>query len=171
MRHLNLLILGMTIVALSVLFGFATLKVTGKYRFKIPAEEMLQKVSENTQLIALKRIQNLKDQDTIISVDLRTPAEYQNGHIENAINIPFDKLLSVEFEDFFESNRAKMLYGNTGVGANAAWMVLTQFGYDNLYVLDAGIEQWESMNSDNNSLAPFKGDETSQYDFTEIMKN
>ena len=109
--------------------------------------------------------------DTVIFIDIRTPKEFAGFHIENAKNIPFDRLLDDSYIDILEDNdKVKILYGSTSVGSNAAWMVLTQYGCDKLFVLDGGIQDWITQVETNDIFKEaYKRDETPLYNFTEVM--
>ena len=170
MKHLNLLILGGIVVILSIVFGIVTIKVTGKYRFERSANEMLERVNTRSQYLGISKAKDLTQNDTVTFIDIRTPKEFDGYHIENAQNIPFDRLLDDEHIEFLKNDQMKVLYGSTSVGSNAAWMILTQYGYDNLYVLDGGVQDWisEVETKDIFRDAPVT-DEAAKFKFTEVM--
>ena len=170
MKHLNLLILGGIVVILSIVFGIATIKVTSKYRFERSANEMLDRVNTRSQYLGISKAEELTQNDTVTFIDIRTPKEFDGYHIENAQNIPFDRLLDDEHIEFLKNDQMKVLYGSTSVGSNAAWMILTQYGYDNLYVLDGGVQDWKSEveTSDIFREAPVT-DEAPKFKFSEVM--
>jgi len=47
------------------------------------------KISNSLELITVEELQEISNQDGMQLVDVRTPAEYKNGHIPNAQNIDF----------------------------------------------------------------------------------
>jgi len=170
MKHLNLLILGGLAVILSIIFGVATIKVTGKYNFKRNANEMLARVNTRTQYLEISKAKELIKNDTVIFIDIRTPKEFMGFHIENAQNIPFDRLLDDEFIKFLQGNQMKVLYGSNSVGSNAAWMILIQYGYDKLYVLDGGVQDWISEVETNDIFKDaYLSDEAPKFKFSEVM--
>lgn len=170
MKQLNLLILGGIAVIISIVFGFMTIKVTGKYRFERSAYEMLERVNTRSQYLATTTAKDLTQNDTVTFIDIRTPKEFDGYHIENAQNIPFDRLLDDEHTEFLKNDQMKVLYGSTSVGSNAAWMILSQYGYDNLYVLDGGVQDWisEVETKDVFRDAPVT-DETAKFKFSEVI--
>jgi len=171
MKHLNLIALGGIVIILSVLFGIATIRITGKYRFKLSAEEMLEKVTVEAQKLDLNEVAELKSNDNVVFIDIRTPKEFVGIHIQNAANIPFDRLLDDEFEGLFNNDQKKILYGNTSVGANAAWMILTQYGYENLIVLDGDAEAWIAQVERKDIFKDaYKSDEVALFRYEEVMK-
>ena len=170
MKHLNLLILGSIVIILSIIFGVATLKVTGKYRFQRSATEMLAKVNTQSQYLEMSEAKELVRKDTVIFIDIRTPKEFAGYHIENSRNIPFDRLLDDDFIDVLDNDQMKILYGSNSVGSNAAWMVLTQYGYDKLFVLDGGVQDWITQVETRDIFKDgYKSDETPLYNYSEVM--
>ncbi|MBC7389311.1 MAG: thioredoxin [Opitutaceae bacterium] len=86
--------------------------------------------------------QSLKDQPGII-VDVRTPGEYAEGHISNALNIDF---YSPEFNSGFKKfDKAKPIYVycQRGGRSESAVEKLNKNGFKNVYELDGGIIKWE----------------------------
>ena len=131
---------------------------------------MLEKVVGRTQKIEINKALELSANKDALFIDVRTPKEYNGYHVENAINIPFERLLDEQYERLFNNEQLKVLYGTSSVDANAAWMILTQYGYDHLFVLDAGIEDWvarnesKGINKDQN-----RGDEVALFEYGEVM--
>jgi rhodanese-related sulfurtransferase len=170
MKQINLITLGVLVILLGFIFGIATIKVTSKYRFKKSASEMLGMVTTDKHKITFNEASGLILDANTVFVDIRTPKEYDGFHIQNAINIPYERLLDDEFANLFKRDQAKILYGNTSVTANAAWMILTQFGYENLYVLDGNIDNLSThaQNTDIFKDSP-KNDGVALFDYGEIM--
>lgn len=85
-------------------------------------------------------IEDIKHPDLIL-VDIRSPYEFEKGHLENAINIPTSVVLEEEnkasFTQWKESEKAVVLYGKDIEEANIPFLFLYQLGYDNLRLLNA----------------------------------
>jgi rhodanese-related sulfurtransferase len=170
-KHINLLALGGLVILLAVLFGFATLKITGKHKFKRESTDMLKIVTMRAHALSIDKVKSHSSDNEYTLIDIRTPKEYINYHISNSINIPFDRLLDDKNVDFFNSSKKKIIYGTSSVGANAAWMVLTQLGYDNLFILDSDLNDWKLYIDEKNIFsAPLKKDEDPKFDYEAIMK-
>lgn len=69
-------------------------------------------------------------------VDTRTPGEYSNGHVKNAINIPYDRI--ARSIDQYETDQSKeiIVYCRSGSRSSQAKKYLINAGYTN--VVDAG---------------------------------
>ena len=71
-----------------------------------------------------------------VLVDVRTPSEYLYGHLEKAVNIPFDKI-ETEIKYFApDKNQTVVVYCKSGSRASIAEKKLKEMGYKN--VINAG---------------------------------
>lgn len=77
-------------------------------------------------------------------VDVRTPAEYKNGHIKNSFLADWKK------RDEFESQIKKLdpqkpvyLYCAAGVRSHAAALFLRGKGFTQVYELEGGFDGWK----------------------------
>ncbi len=60
-------------------------------------------------------------------VDLRTPAEYREGHIYGAVNVPYEKLKTGKI--VFDSTKKLAFYCNKGFKSMAAASFYERLGY------------------------------------------
>jgi hydroxyacylglutathione hydrolase len=82
---------------------------------------------------------SLKNDEVIL--DVRGPSEYQEGHIENAKNIPVDQV--GQFADDLRKYSAVYIHCKRGGRAKAAYETLTNAGLTNLVCIhDAGMDKW-----------------------------
>ena len=66
-------------------------------------------------------------------VDVRTPEEFAEGHLENAINIPFE-LIAQEFtKRNIDKEQSVVLYCRSGRRSGIAQESLINLGYSNTY--------------------------------------
>jgi len=80
---------------------------------------------------------SLIDNGAII-IDVRTATEYNEGHIENAINIPIDNISEITYS----KDEVIILYCASGVRSSNAAKTLVDAGYTNIYNLDGGLINW-----------------------------
>ncbi|MDR0704418.1 MAG: CoA-disulfide reductase [Planctomycetaceae bacterium] len=87
-------------------------------------------------------VEKLQKSDHVILLDVRTPAEYDNGHIDGFINIPVDELRG----RLDELDRLKNIYVTCQIGVRgyAATRILVQNGFD-AYDLSGGFRLWRSI--------------------------
>ncbi len=85
----------------------------------------------------LKKVLNNKED--ILLLDIRTKEEYEEGTIDNAINIPLQDLL-YEVDDLEEYKDKKVVvYCRSGHRSITACNLLSMSGFNNLYNLEKGI--------------------------------
>ena len=105
------------------------------YPYQGSGEEVLEDLGPGVEKINLDQAiaikEYLSDQATII--DVRTPGEYQGGHLPGAINIPVDNLANDIREDM---DQVIVVYCKSGRRSKAASEILEDLGYQ--VVLDGG---------------------------------
>ncbi|GIJ96169.1 rhodanese-like domain-containing protein [Capnocytophaga stomatis] len=78
-----------------------------------------------------------------ILVDIRTPEEFSEGHLENAVNVNFfDEDFVSNFEKEFDKNDTIYIHCKSGGRSTKAVQLLEDKGYTNLVHLDGGILRW-----------------------------
>lgn len=71
-----------------------------------------------------------------LMVDVRTPSEYEHGHIKNAVNIPLHKITK-DIKNFApDKGKTIVVYCLSGSRADIAERKLKQLGYKN--IINAG---------------------------------
>ena len=78
----------------------------------------------------------------IITLDVRTPSEFNEGHIEGASLID---LQSGNFENEITSlnkNQTYAIYCRSGNRSGEAVKVMTEAGFTKIYNLDGGVIDW-----------------------------
>ncbi|MBR9997838.1 MAG: rhodanese-like domain-containing protein [Cyclobacteriaceae bacterium] len=167
MKHIYIISLGGLILLMSMFFIVATIQANNKYRFKKSAAEMLDEVSTRHHFINTAELNEMMKASEYVLIDIRTPGDFVGFHIEGAVNIPFERLLDEANESLFSNSSPKILYGKNSILANSAWMVLTQYGYENISVLNGGLSSWqEPQNQEKKPIL----DEQAAYDYAAIMK-
>lgn len=106
-----------------------------KHLYTVNTHDTLEKVTNTNYFMA----QNEIDKANHVLVDIRTPFDYDKGHLDNAINISSPEILSEEnleaFEKTKEENKTIVLYGNNPNEAITPFMLLSQLGFDNVKIL------------------------------------
>lgn len=88
--------------------------------------------------INAEEAKNLIKQKAII-IDVRTKEEYESGHIENAINIPYDNINNKTINNSKDTNI--IVYCKSGNRSKIAANTLIKLGYKNIYDLGS-INNW-----------------------------
>ena len=88
------------------------------------------------KLITLKNVQ---------LIDVRTPEEYQTGHLKNAVNINFMEENFKENISRLDKNKPIFIHcaaGAQGARSNQTAMLLKELGFVEIYELEGGIINW-----------------------------
>ncbi len=107
------------------------------------------------QISALKTItveDSYKDytEENTVFIDARDNAEYNEGHIKGAINIPYDRFQQYypQYEKLFTKNKKIITYCH-GIGCGLSVDVakdLIALGYTNVFVMTEGWPGWMNAN-------------------------
>jgi rhodanese-related sulfurtransferase len=91
---------------------------------------------------AVEFIEKNKDNGDFIILDIRTPEEYEYGHLENAINIDF-------YSDSFQHELARLdkkktylEYCRSGGRSARALDLMKDLGFTEVYNMKGGITSW-----------------------------
>ncbi|WP_312090218.1 thioredoxin domain-containing protein [Chryseobacterium sp.] len=127
-----------------------------------------QNTNENSLPVAVfsKKLEQTKDAQL---VDVRTPGEFQNGHLKNAMNIDWN---AEDFTDKVKTlNKEKpvFVYCMSGPRSTAAAAKLKEMGFKNVYDLQGGMMKWRSANLSEIKKSTSKGISLAQ--FNEMIKN
>lgn len=78
----------------------------------------------------------------ILVIDVRTPAEFQSGHIAGAINIPLDVFEAGRIPNTVPADETpKLLYCRSGRRSGIAAEILAKAGYKNVFNF-GGVIDW-----------------------------
>jgi thioredoxin 1 len=88
----------------------------------------------------------LSESKAPILVDVRTPGEFAQGHLANAI------LIDIKSDDFksrvakLDKTKPVFVYCKAGSRSSSAVEVFTDLGFKEIYDLSGGINAWQSAN-------------------------
>lgn len=80
-----------------------------------------------------------QDADAVIVLDVRTQAEYEEGHLPHAQNLPLDAI--DQAASLFEKDAVLMVYCRSGARSAQAAQRLKEAGFTNIYDM-GGIIDW-----------------------------
>lgn len=93
------------------------------------------------QTITPNEVYSMKENLDVAIIDVRTISEYASGHIENAMNIPLDKIGTIE-DTITDKNKKIIVYCRSGNRSREAAEKLLKLGYTNVYDMK-GLDAWE----------------------------
>jgi rhodanese-related sulfurtransferase len=82
----------------------------------------------------------IQSKPDLVVLDVRTVAEYEEGHISGALNIPVQELEERLSE--LDSSVEYLVYCRTGNRSSVAVQVLMAGGFDRVYHMSRGITAW-----------------------------
>ncbi len=82
----------------------------------------------------------IEEKPDMVILDVRTPSEFDDGHIEGAINIPVDYLAGRL--DELSKDDELLVYCRTGNRSARAVGILNDNGFMKIFHMDAGITGW-----------------------------
>ena len=83
------------------------------------------------------------DPDFMI-LDIRTPGEYQNGHIENSIMIDFYSKSYVEEINRLDKEKVYLVHCRSGNRSTRSMILFKELNFQKIYHLSSGINGWKS---------------------------
>ncbi len=86
---------------------------------------------------------SLKENNSYVLIDVRTPEEYQESHLKGANNINFQ---NETFEDMLEDMDKKkkyLVYCRSGNRSRKTMFLMRDLGFEEVYNLAEGIISWD----------------------------
>ncbi|MFO7673143.1 MAG: rhodanese-like domain-containing protein [Lutibacter sp.] len=81
-------------------------------------------------------------------IDIRTPQEFNQGHIEGAININYYDRNFIDQIAKYDKNQPIFIYCRSGNRTSPASRKIADFGFKEIYDLDGGILYWLKNNNE-----------------------
>lgn len=82
----------------------------------------------------------LKNDKNAILIDVRSPQEYKEGHLEGSINFPLYDLERNSEQILKNKQNTIILYCQSGSRSNKALEILKKQGCSNLYQIEGGLD-------------------------------
>ena len=102
-----------------------------------------QGTAQQSTLLEPQEFKEFLSANEVLLVDVRTPREFNSGHIENAININF---LSAEFEKEIkklDSTKTLVIYCRSGNRSSKSTSKFVKAGFKQFYDLKGGVLNWQ----------------------------
>jgi rhodanese-related sulfurtransferase len=109
------------------------------------ALELSQAINNDSRYVSTDQIASriIRDDPTLLLIDVRDSASYNRFSLEGAVNIPLEQLLAKENETWFKNPASDIVfYSNGDILAEKAWLITFRKGYDNLYIMKGGLNRW-----------------------------
>ena len=87
---------------------------------------------------------SLMENDDVVILDVRTPMEYEEGHIANSHLLDYNSGTPFIHGLYkLDKDKTYLVYCRSGVRSAAAAAHMSQIGFDEVYNLIGGILNWE----------------------------
>ncbi len=106
-------------------------------------KNLLDDVAQGASSVDPSEATRLLNRENAVVVDIRSSDEFSEGHILNASNIPYSEfeIRTAELEKL--RDRPIIICCKTGTATNVAIASLKKMGFENLYRLKGGIDNWK----------------------------
>ncbi|GAB4172150.1 MAG: hypothetical protein Kow00108_06740 [Calditrichia bacterium] len=113
----------------------------------IKKDNLSQRVKEHTIDVNFSKvlIENSSSDTSFVILDVRTPQEFNEGHIPGAININY---LSENFANAIkklDKGKTYLIYCRSGRRSAKALAVFLESGFENVYNMQGGFIQWSQQ--------------------------
>jgi sulfur-carrier protein adenylyltransferase/sulfurtransferase len=137
--------------------------------YKLTATELLGEVNTRTQFITPETVADMivKKDPSLQLIDVRGQDEFEKFSLPGAINLPLADLLAEKNGELFDQDvKMNVFYANSTVNANEAWMIMRQLGYNNIFVLEGGLNYWfDAILNPRLPSSASSDEEFARYDF------
>ncbi len=89
-----------------------------------------------------KLIEKNRNNDKFVIIDVRTPEEFSQGRIENAVNIDFYSSDFAEKINQLDKNKIYLIYCRSGNRSGQALAIFKNAGIINYYNMTGGFSAW-----------------------------
>jgi len=133
----------LVILVISALMATGCTLVTGE------AEQEPERIQEpiieditNSEAYAL--IQDNRDNENFVILDVRTPEEYADGHIAKAINLDYNSETFRDELGKLDKSKTYLIYCRSGRRSAGARDMMEELSFKTVYHMTAGILEWEA---------------------------
>ena len=95
--------------------------------------------------VSAQQLVDMVNKDNALVLDVRDKAEFDQGHIVGAVNIPYANLEARLDELSKEKDRAVVIACKMGQHAGTAGTMLSKAGFSNVSRLRGGITEWRGQ--------------------------
>lgn len=103
-------------------------------------KQILYRSVDNSE-ISYQRLKKLLKENNVFLIDVRGSREFEEGHLDGAINIPVNDIEN-KIQNFVTNKQSTIiLYCSMGIRSAEAKKILRSKGYENVYNLKDGLNK------------------------------
>jgi len=107
-------------------------------------ETPAQIIEDITPQEAFALIQDNQNNPDFIILDVRTPEEFADGHIENAINLDYYSETFGDELNKLDKNKTYLVYCRSGRRSRNALDIMEELNFREAYNMSGGIIEWKA---------------------------
>ncbi|MDP8201220.1 MAG: rhodanese-like domain-containing protein [Candidatus Tenebribacter burtonii] len=96
-------------------------------------------ISEATEIV-----KSFKGSNELVILDVRTADEYNNGCLEDAVNINFTESNFKKMIKLLDKQKTYLVYCQSGIRSKHAIELMSEMGFNKVYHMNEGIEGWKA---------------------------
>lgn len=108
-------------------------------------KELLSAVVEKSRYLSVDLITHriIENDPTLLLIDLRTADQFKLFALPGAVNIQPDSLLTATtLELMNQPGKDKVLFANSDLISEKAWLIATRSSVNRLYIMKGGMNEW-----------------------------
>ena len=106
---------------------------------------LLSAIAEKSRYLTVDQVTHriIENDPTLLLIDLRTADQFKTFALPGSLNITTDSLLSqANLELFSQPGKDKVLYANSDLTSEKAWLLCTRFSLNRIYIMKGGMNEW-----------------------------
>jgi rhodanese-related sulfurtransferase len=106
---------------------------------------LLSAITEKSRFLSVDLVTHriIENDPTLQLIDLRPEKEFKTFALPGAINIQPESLLTAESMELLKQpGKDKVLYSNSDLISEKAWLLATRYSINRLYILKGGLNEW-----------------------------
>jgi len=112
---------------------------------ELPRTETQTQIAKNiAPKEAYTLIQNNRGNPNFVILDVRTPAEFAEEHIEYAINLDYYSETFRDDLDKLNKTKTYLIYCRTGSRGESSLAIMKELGFREVYNISGGITEWKA---------------------------
>ncbi len=107
-------------------------------------EPLEQTMKDVTAKEAFDLIETSRNDPDFVILDVRTPEEFSEGHIEQAINLDYRSETFREELDKLDKSKTYLMHCKSGGRSTEALVIMEELNFPRIYHMNDGILGWEA---------------------------
>lgn len=106
---------------------------------------LLSAITEKSRFLSADQVTHriIEKDPTLMLIDLRPATQFKAFALPGATNIQPESLLTAETMELLnQPGKDKVLYANSDLPAEKAWLIGTRYSINRLYILKGGLNEW-----------------------------